>query len=341
MTRPEFNCLPTMIGSLPHTDPEEACALVARYLKEIPTWPQLPKRSFLENMIAQFSKGLPGVVIRGESISVDHSQELNGPLAEFYTAYLENRIADYALSPEYAAGFYCFLKTERLAPLAVKGQLTGPVSLGLSLVDESRRAIIYDDTLADATAKLLRLKASWQEEALSKVNKNTIVFLDEPAMASYGSSYVSLSKERVIGLLEEVLGGLKGIKGIHCCGNTDWSLILEIGTDIISFDAYNYAASLALYGDDVGSFLARGGTIAWGIVPSEEKPLVDETASSLKDRLEEAIVPFTRQGVDFKHLLRRSLITPSCGLALVSPDAAEQALKLTAELSAKMRKCYL
>jgi hypothetical protein len=50
MSNTEFNCLPTITGSMPHTDPQKACALITRYLKDIPAWPQLPKRSFLENM---------------------------------------------------------------------------------------------------------------------------------------------------------------------------------------------------------------------------------------------------------------------------------------------------
>ena len=340
MTLPEFNCLPTMIGSLPHTDAAAACRLVARYLTDIPAWPQLPKRSFKENMLAQFSQGLPGAAFEGEGISIS-SQDNEEALAELYAASIENRTDDYALTPEHAAGFFCFVKTEGLQPLAVKGQLTGPVTLGLGLVDLSRRAIIYDETLADAAARLLRLKAAWQEKALRKLSNRTIIFLDEPAMASYGSSYVSLSKERILSLLGEVLGGLKGIKGIHCCGNTEWSLILETSTDVLSFDAYNYATSLPLYPEAVRGFLAREGTIAWGIVPSEEKPLAEETVASLKDRLEEAIAPFTHQGIEFKYLLRRSLLTPSCGLGMLSEDAAEQALKLTAELSIKMRKSYL
>ncbi|MBM3132761.1 MAG: hypothetical protein FJZ95_07000, partial [Chloroflexi bacterium] len=54
--------LATAIGSMPHADPAEAGALALRYLPDIPVWPQLPNRSFLENMYAQYSEGLPGVV---------------------------------------------------------------------------------------------------------------------------------------------------------------------------------------------------------------------------------------------------------------------------------------
>ncbi len=341
MPNTEFGCLPTIIGSMPHTDPAEACALVNHYLKDIPAWPQLPKRSFRENMYVQFSEGFPGVVIEDDKIFVDRSQDLDKPLEQLYAAYLDNDFNKYPVSAEYAAGLHSFLSLTDLSPLAVKGQITGPVTWGLTVADDSRRAIIYDDVLGDAVAKLLRLKASWQEKVLSQISKNTIIFVDEPYMASFGSAFVSISREKVIELLEEVFGGIRGLKGVHCCGNTDWSVLLETSTDIVSFDAYNYAQSLSLYPAEIKKFLARKGTIAWGIVPNQEESLAKETAASLKDRLEEAMAPFTRKGIRFKQLIEQGLLTPSCTLTSLSKEAAGQALELLAELSAKMRKRYI
>ena len=116
---------------------------------------------------------------------------------------LDNDFDKYPVSAEYAAGLHSFLSLTNLSPLAVKGQITGPVTWGLSVADDSRRAIIYDDVLGDAVAKLLRLKASWQEKALSQISKNTIIFIDEPYMAAFGSVGVSLSKERIISRAEK------------------------------------------------------------------------------------------------------------------------------------------
>ncbi len=338
----EFGCLPTVIGSMPHTDPVEACSQAVHYLKDIPAWPQLPKRSFLENMGVQFSEGFPGVVVKEDSLYIDHSLDLDKSLEQLYTAYLENNIDKYPISRDYAAGFHSFLALKNLSPLAVKGQVTGPITWGLTVSDEQRRAIVYDDTLADAVAKLLRLKASWQERKLSQISKNTIIFVDEPYMMSFGSAFFSLSRERVIELLEETLGGISGVKGIHCCGNTDWSVLLDTSIDILSFDAYNYAQSLSLYSSEVKKFLDRKGTIAWGIIPNEEESLARESVASLKDRLEEAMAPFTRNGVPFKQLIRQGLVTPSCGLgSIATEEAASRALGLLAELSATIRKRYI
>ena len=341
MTDTNFGCLPTMIGSMPHTDPVKACSQVNRYLKDIPAWPQLPKRSYRENMYVQYSEGFPGVVVGDNRIYVDRSQDLNKPLEQLYSAYLVNDFNKYPVSQDYAAGLHTFLGLENLSPLAVKGQVTGPFSWGLTIIDKDKQSIIYDDVLSDAAARLLRLKASWQEKLLNKISKNTIIFIDEPYMVSFGSAFVTISREKVISLLEEVFGGISGLTGVHCCGNTDWSVLLNTSVDILNFDTYNYAESLSLYPAEVKKFLDKGGAIAWGIVPNDSESLAGETVASLKDRLEEAITPFTRNGIRFKQLISQGLLTPSCTLTPLSEEASGQALELLAELSATIRQRYL
>ena len=103
MSITEFNCLPTIIGSVPHTDPQKAASLLTHYLKDIPTWPQLPRRTFLENMYVQFSQGFPGVVLRDNSIYVDCSQDLDKPLEQLYAAFLRNNPNKYPITADYAA----------------------------------------------------------------------------------------------------------------------------------------------------------------------------------------------------------------------------------------------
>jgi hypothetical protein len=145
----------------------------------------------------------------------------------------------------------------------------------------------------------------------------------------------------VVTLLEEVFGGISGLKGVHCCGNTDWSVLLGTSLNIASFDAYNYAQSFSLYPAEVKKFLDEQGTIAWGIVPNEAATLAKETVSSLKDRLEEAMAPFTRQGIPFKQLIEQGLLTPVCTLVPADNEGATRALELLTELSAAIRKRYL
>ncbi len=336
----EFGCLPTAIGAMPHTDAREACALVAKYLPDLPAWPQLPKRSSLENMYIQYSEGFPGAVVTGSKIHVERSAEFDVQLEKLYNADSENNPDDYGTSPEYAAGLHAFLALKEQRPRMVKGQITGPISWGLCVTDLEQKGILYDELLADASAKFLRLKAMWQERFLREISPNTLTFFDEPYLASLGSAFVAISNEQVTALLEEAFSGIQGLKGIHCCGGTDWSLLLKSSADVLSFDAYNYADSLSCYPAEVKAFLQRGSTIAWGIVTNDEESLSKETVASLYDRLGEAMAPFTRDGIPFKQLISQGLVTPSCSFPSMSPEATERALQLLAELSAKLRSKY-
>jgi methionine synthase II (cobalamin-independent) len=340
MSNTEFNCLPTIIGSMPHTDAKKCCALIVKYLKDLPAWPQLPRKSFLENMYVQYSEGFPGVVIENNRIYVDTSKDYSKALEDLYVAFLNDDYSKYNIGREYGAGLYAFLE-EKLTPKAVKGHVTGPISWGMTVTDEKKQAILFHEILGDAVPKLLKLKAAWQEKEIKKLNKNTITFVDEPYMASAGSSLaagVLSSPEKIATMINEVFEGISGLKGIHCCGNTDWSVLLKTKLDILNFDAYDYGASLALYPDEIKKFIGRGGVIAWGIVPNHTEPVTKETIASLKDRLEETIAPFTRNGLSYKDVLKQSILTPCCALTSLGEEGAEKALELLVGLSTEMRK---
>lgn len=333
--------LPMTVGSLPHTEAEVACDLIRTHFAELPGWPQLPKRSFLENMYVQFSKGFPGIVVEENRIYVDRSKDLSADLERLYLAYLENNLDAYEVSADYAAGLDLWLQVAGDSYRAVKGQVTGPVSWGLTVVDQDRRPVLYDEVLADAVAKHLRMKAAWQEARLRRIHPTTIMLVDEPYMSSFGSAYVAVTRDQVLGLLEEVLGALRGLKGIHCCGNTDWSLVLSASVDILSFDTYEYAESLSLYAGEVRDFLQRGGIIAWGVVPRDVEKLADETTESLVDRLHQAMQLLVSKGIALDDLLGASLVSPCCGLGTLSLEDAERALALTAGVSREMRRRYV
>jgi len=336
----EFGCLPTGIGSMPHTNPDEACATIMRYFPDIPFWPQLPRRSPKENMVVQFSEGFPGTVTEGDRAHIEPSADFESEVERIYIDSDQDNAQEYGVSREYGAGLHAFLSKAGSNKL-VKGQVTGPITWGLTVTRQDGLGILYDDTLAETAAKFLRLKASWQENILREVSPNPIIFVDEPYLVSLGSVFTPIPEEKVPVLLEETLKGIKGIKGLHCCGNTNWSVILDTTIDILSFDAYNYASSLSTHGDKVKSFLERGGTIAWGIIPNEEEALGKESLSSLRDRLEEAMAPFTRNGVRFRQIMVQGLITPSCTLANLSVEAANQTLELTGKLSSELRSRYV
>lgn len=326
------------VGSVPHTDPAAACDLMLNAL-DIPTWPQLPRRAFLENMYVQYSERFPGIVVADERIYVDRNGELEPQLEQLYVAYLTDDLQHGALSAAYAAGLDHFLGLDLGQLPIVKGQVTGPISWGLMIADQERKPILYDEVLAEALAQHLRLKAEWMERELRKLSPQTILFLDEPYMSSFGSAFVSLNEGQVVSLLEEVFAGIQGLKGVHCCGNTDWSLLLSTSVDILNVDAYGYAESLALYPDEVAAFLQRGGIIAWGIVPASDQ-VRDETVDSVLERFHHALGLLTAKGLARDDLLSSALITPSCGCGSLSVETTERVLELNSEVAQALQARY-
>lgn len=341
----EPSCLPTTIGSLPHTSEREACTLVLRYTPEIPAWPQLARRSPLENMYVQFSERLPGAALDDGRLVVRRGPEFDAALERLYSDYIGGDDSKYLPSPERAASLGTLIQMERAegrqGTTAAKGQVTGPISLGLQVTDEGLKPILYDDVFNDALGRYLRLVASAQEKALQQISPQTILFLDEPYLHALGSALFSLSRETVIRLLEEVFDGLSGLKGIHCCGNTDWSVVLSTSLDVLSFDAFNYGETLALYPDEVRAFLNRGGIIAWGIVPDRGDILEGESVDSLSAALLREMNRLKTKGLSFDRLVAQSLVTPSCGLSGLTEEGAEKALALLADVSRSMRSRFL
>lgn len=356
----------TGVGSMPHADTATAMRVMFENFPTVPYWPQLPKRAFYENMYAQYSEDLTGIVLDlpNEMISVVTGDETLAQVEAFYARYLEDDPDLFAVSRDYAAGLYALRDAKRGDALQsarwIKGQVTGPISFGLQVIDQNLKPMLYDEALRDVLVKHLARKAQWQERFLESVGARlprppqgamtaplqpggetaplqTIIFVDEPSLALIGASMVALNRDEIVRDLEQVFSAIRGLKGTHCCGNTDWSMLLETSVDVISFDALNYAENLALFADDVKRFLNRGGVLAWGIVPTVEEEIAQATAESLVARLDAAMGLLVKKGVDRDLLYERALITPACGLGTVSVAAAERAFQLTRQVSERVR----
>ncbi|NLX47713.1 MAG: hypothetical protein GXY70_06060 [Euryarchaeota archaeon] len=335
-----WNCAATGIGSLPHKDPQRALDLILSSMSEVPYWPQLPSLGFGENMYAQFSTKLPGIVVDvlKKRITVD----LNDYDPEaFYTAVVTEDIDHFAHSKGNFQGLYGLLerfKGKRVP--AIKGQVTGPVSTGLQILDKSGKAAIYDEAYGEIIRRNLNMQAKWQARRLKEISDRPIIFLDEPSLTLIGTPFASISQRQVVEWTDEVLDGVDAIKGMHCCGNTDWPLLLSTSIDLLSFDAYNYAHTVSLFPKEVSAFLERGGSIAWGLIPNMEEQIAKETVGTLLKRFEDYMDMLYRKGMDLDLVLERSLITPQCGLGGLDETNAEKVLVLLKGTVEAIRQRY-
>jgi len=228
----------------------------------------------------------------------------------------------------------------REPPPFVKGQVTGPITLGLSLKEEGGAAAFFNPNLRDMVVKLVAMKARWQEVTFKRLlpEAETIIVFDEPMLSSYGSAFMNVSRDDVINALREAIAPLQGLKGVHICGNTDWPMIMEIGFDIIHFDAYKDLSSVLLYAEPLQRYLAGGGAISWGIIPTDEEALKTAGATDLAARLTQGFEQLIKEGLAQDILVAGSVIAPSCGAGSLSEGGARRAYELTAEVAAILKR---
>jgi hypothetical protein len=339
----DFHFLATGIGSVPYLDVRATCVRILKACPQIPFWPQFVKRSHLEDMIVQFTEGLPFLeVTEDRKVLITEPEHAEQKLLAFYDRFLAEDFGHFALSKNYIPGFYEMLaligqNPGKYGPF-IKGQTVGPVTFAAAIKDREGRNLFSYPDLSEAFVKALAIRALWQVRELSKSGKKPILFLDEPYLAGYGSAFTPIQRHEVVAFLKEVVDYVRdrseAIIGIHCCGNTDWSMIIEAGPDIVSFDAFSYLDYFFLYPAELRRFIERGGAIAWGIVPTFGFTGT-ETVENLCESLQKGLAKLYALGLDPGQVARQSLLTPACGTGTMEPAASERVLALLRGLSAR------
>jgi hypothetical protein len=352
--KPKF--LAAGIGSMPFADAAHAVDIALANLPEAPFWPQLPKLGLNEQMEIQYSEGMPCIVIDREKSRMffDTSGDYSEAFAEFYEAYMTamdpeegtGNCSRVALSPVFSKGIYALeesLKSQGQKLPFVKVQTTGPCSFALTITDENKRAIYYNEEFRDVVIKALAMKCRWQIQKFQPFAEQVICFVDEPILSGFGSStYISVKREDVVAHLAEMIEAIhrdNGIAGIHCCGNTEWSILTDAGVDIVNFDAFGYGETIAMYPQQVKSHLEHGGMLAWGVVPTSTA-IREQTLDSLVAHFEKMMDNLAAKGIDKQLIAEQALTTPSCGTGSMEPADAEKVFEMTAMLSKAMREKY-
>ena len=336
----------TAIGSFPYIDSAATCEFILSTFPEIPFWPQLPNADFREQMEVQYCEGLPRLVLNEEEqrIYFDTSGDYSSDLEKFYENVISENLDYFKISRKFSSGIYEMeKKLSRVKMPSVKyfkSQITGPLTLGLSITDENRRAIYYNEVFRDVIVKAVIMKARWLLHKFKPLGFRQICFVDEPILSAYGSSaYVSVQRHDVVSCLNEVASAIHKegfLAGTHCCGNTEWPILIDGGVDIISFDAYEFSETIGYYPDAIKLFLERGGVLSWGIVPTSDK-INNETPWSLVEKLDHAVRSLASKGININLLWERCLLTPSCGTGSISVEMSAKVYHCLSEVSRIIR----
>ena len=314
MTSFKAECSTTAMAIMPHQDVGKALELALSL--DIPFWPQLPKVSLYEDMYIQASQNFPGVAV-----------DLDRERLSFDTARFEQDLEEYfsnldlpqtfALTDEYSAVYHQFLFRRLQGYKAIRGQVTGPISFGFKVLDEKLKPIIYNDEVRAILFDFIQKKVNLQYHELKEKNPHAFVWLDEPGLGYVFSALSGYNDEQARKDYHDFLCGLEGPRGLHLCADVNLPYLLELGVDILSFDAYQIESMPEEYAESVAQFIQDGGVISWGIVPTESSILASHTPGTLTDLLLgywEIISDSA--SLSSKQIARQALIAPArCCLA--------------------------
>ncbi len=326
------------MGIMPHTDIERALGVALSL--DIPFWPQLPKVSYFEDMYVQGLEHFPGV-----TIDPIH-QRILFSLSQFYEdlpSYFEKATdpETFRLTKEFSVAYYRFLEEDLSHYNAIRGQVISPISLGLKVVDEGLRPILYHEEVREVLFEFIQKKVNEQYRQLKAKNSNAFVWVDDPGLGLIFSALSGYNEGQARDDLDRFLEGLEGPKGIHLCAKPDWDLLLKSKMDILSFDSFSCGALIVNY-PSLRDFIHRGGVISWGIVPTYTDLLEQESIHSLMERLGTFWEDLFSKGIDPPTLVRQSLLAPAtCNL--MNPDkekTVEKAFEMLRGLSRRIQERY-
>jgi len=325
----------TTIGSLPHRDERAAAQFALDATPQLPAIPSLPKRSPAESMIAQAVVGIRGVSIgQYGSLLVDAASV--SPVAPVTTdldndAFAGMRAFLDAVKQTHGKNTHGTHGDSSSIP-AVKWQFTGPVTLGLALV----RAGIPESTAFDVAVRTVRTHLRHIFEAVAEVlpHAQQVVFIDEPELGELMDESFAIAPDIAIDLMSGALAAVEheAIAGLHCCADIEIAPLLAAGPSVLSVPVRD---SLVDDAGQIAKFLHNGGTIAWGVVPTDG-PMTTTPERSWR-KLTALWTELVRAGCDPTLLHRQALVTPACGLALHSESSATRIIEHVRDIGERIR----
>ncbi len=302
------NCLTTAMGILPHGDANKALELALSV--DIPFWPQLPKVSFYEDMYVQISEHFPGISLDMEGQAIAFSLEGFYGELEAYLSHWEEE-SFFRLSPRYSAVYHKFLEQDLSAFPHIRGQSIGPVSFGLKILDEKKRPMIYQEEVRQLIFDFVARKVGAQYREMEALHPGAFVWVDEPGLEMVFMAFTGYTGERALEDYRTFLENYPGPKGVHLCGNPDWSFLLQLDLDVLSIDVLARGHIFTRYSGEIKAFLDRGGIISWGITPTLTEEYQAESAASMIGKLEEMWRYLEGKGIPYEKILSQAWLAPA------------------------------
>jgi hypothetical protein len=356
----------TGTGAMPHADPRACVDAAVRACPDLPFWPTRPLAVPAEEMIRQWSLGLPGVAQVTATVAVGAAAVGPGSTAGAATGGTAGAATGGAVGtgtagtgtagaagsrpvwvgrdrapgspglPAEAVGtLEPFLAALRRRPGGwLKLQATGPITLALALDAGGREALSVPSArgpLAVGYAARVRSLVTRVRETLP--GWNVVLVLDEPSLAH---PLVAARPQPAIELWRALGSTGADVTGLHCCATPPWNLVLDLNPQLVSFDAIRDGDAAT---DDPAfrRLVEEGAAVAWGLVPANGPDGGADGQAGDPNVLAERLLDLVEwtAGDYLPEVLARSLVTPTCGLAALSEDEASRRLTLSAAVGSR------
>ena len=224
----------------------------------MPYVPTLPNISPYESIIWHDSEFLPGRVIDGNKLYVDRSIDFSEEMEQIYLDFMELNTDRHAASSWYGSGYHEMERRDLSSVWCAKCQVTGPVTFGLTITDQDRRPLAYDDrndmlSNAGTAGRMVRIPAS--ESRCPR----TLVVVDEPYSLPLDHLYADHpchSRCRSRGYILYRAGGIGFVLFQYRLGSSD-----VLNPAVISLDAYGITGNFSSI--RINCFIpGKGGIIA-------------------------------------------------------------------------------
>ncbi|GAV23978.1 hypothetical protein [Carboxydothermus pertinax] len=330
----------TAMGIMPHTNIDEAISLALTL--DIPFFPELPKLSFYEDMYAQASQNFPGILIDQEKEKIILDTDVFGTELLDFLEKAESSPELFDLTHPYSLTYEKFLAQDLSGYPAIRGQLIGPISYGLKITDKNLTPILYNDEIKEFLFYFLAKKANIMYQKLQQKNNQAFIWFDEPGLEFIFNSFSGYPNHKAHSEYLSFLSQIEGPKGVHLCGNPDWSFLLTMPLEILSLDVFTNGPIFKLYTNEIATFLERGAVIVWGIVPTWEGVAENETSNSLFLLMKELIEDLISRGINREMLLFQSALSPArCSLVNKDETLVTRAFQITNRVKDLLRNYFL
>ena len=295
---------------------------------DVPYLPQLPIANPGEFMIPAALERLPGLRVDGEGGLTIDAEEWGAQRAAFReeveAALASGQLRAFEPSPASARAWNPFLfEVEHRRLMLAKVQLAGPATVRWYAKTTAGDVASDVPELDQQIFRLLLARCLAMAKAVRRAGATPLVYLDEPGMYALDRRdprhLLVLQEMRLMVVALQNEGALVGI---HCCSDTDWGALLELGVNLISADVRLSLDALLDSGPALRRFLDAGGVLSLGIIPTDLS--TSYRADELVDAVETSLRATFKDDPTYREIASRSLLTPACGLAMRQVSDAER-----------------